>query len=158
VVEDPQNGSADLVAFLRTQNEGCTPAQNVLTWYRIVKEVNNSQATVEFGCSRNYNDGNGSPARMLVHVVGSKWHFVTPTNQWDYTVPSCAMLAANSILATLEPICWTAQNSAGTVVVANQRSQYATSYASCAVATGSHVSKQPAGICTTQDGVTFTQK
>lgn len=161
VVAGTQNGSADLVAFLRAQNEGCTPAQNGLTWYRIVKEVNNSQATVEFGCSRNYNDGSGSPARMLVHVVGSKWQFISPTNQWDYTVPSCSMLQANHILATLEPICWTkwgVGNGGVATVVSNQISQYAADYPTCAVAQGSHVSKQPIGICTTKDGVTYTQR
>jgi hypothetical protein len=158
IVEDPQNGSADLVAFLRSENQGCTPAQTGIAWYRVVKEVNNSQAIVEYGCSRTYADGNGTPARMLVHVVAGQWQFVSPTNQWAYSVPSCSMLRAYDILATLEPACWTSQTSSGTTVVANQTSQYATSYSTCAVALGSHVSKQPVGICVTKDGVTFSQK
>ncbi len=158
IVEDAQNGSAGLVTFLRSQNQGCTPAQTGIAWYRVVKEVNGDQATVEFGCSRTYNDGNGTPARMLVHVVGDQWHFISPTNQWAYNVPSCSMLKANDILATLEPGCWTTQGANGTTVIANQISQYATSYATCAVAQGSHVSKQPIGICATKDGVVFAQR
>jgi hypothetical protein len=161
IVEDTQNGSDDLVAYLRSQNQGCTPSQTGTAWYRVVKEVNNSQAMVEFGCTRTYNAGSGSPARMLVHVVGNKWQFISPTDQWDYDVPSCSMLQTNHILATLEPICWTkwaVGNGATATVIPNQISQFATSYATCAVAEGSHVSKEPVGICITKDGVTFTQK
>jgi len=162
VVEDTQNGSPDLVAFLRADDTGCwRNGMNDRGWYRVVKEVNGTQADMEYGCLKTHDGGNGAPGHILAHKVADKWQLISPTNQWDwYTaqIPSCAMLKANDILATLEPGCWTTQNAKGTVVVPNQNSQYATNYSTCALALGSRVSKQPVGICVTKDGVFFSQK
>lgn len=158
IVDDPQNGSVDLVAFLRSDDTGCWRAPSQGTgWYRIVKEVNDNQADMEYGCSQTYSQGNGSPVHILAHKVSGKWQLISPTNQWSYNIPSCTMLQENDILAVLEPACWTKQSSSGTMVVANQNSQYAHSYSTCVVSRGSRVAKDPVTLCTTKDGVVFTR-
>ncbi len=154
IVADATNGSADLAAFLRSDNEGCRRSSDV-AWFRVVKEVNNAQATVEYGCSKTYNAGNGTPARMLVHKVDGTWKPISPTNQWVYNTPSCSMLQANQILTALEPGCWSGQSTAGVTVVPNLLSQYATNYATCVLASGSTVVATPPAVCITKDHVVF---
>lgn len=155
VVVDAQNGSRDLITFLKSDDTGCykQPDQGA-GWFRVVKEVNQSQAELEYGCSKTYDQGLGAPARILAHKVDGTWHFISPTNQWIYQVPSCEMLKANDILATLEPQCWTTQTTSGTIVVPNQNSQYADSYTACLAAPGSKVPLDRA-FCATKDGVIF---
>lgn len=157
VVVDPGHGTRDLVTFLRTNDTGCYKQPDQGTgWFRIVKEVNASQAELEYGCSKTYNQGLGTPDRILAHKTDGKWKLISPTNQWVYRIPSCTMLNDNNILAKLEPQCWTTQNAAGTIVVPNKNSQYADSYQSCLTAPDSKIAAGKA-ICVTKDGVVFSR-
>jgi hypothetical protein len=111
VVVDTTNSSADLIAFLGSDNTQCYK-QGDVGYFKIIAYDSDQFAEMEYGCSAKGSNAAISPSNafILAKKVNDGWSLINPTNQWlsinGQDLPSCTMVNDNKVSKLVTPQCW----------------------------------------------------
>jgi hypothetical protein len=110
VLDDSNDATIDLLAFLGGDNTQCYKAEGERGYYNVIDEVDGKFAKMEYGCvDESQKSPSGSPSYILA-VKDKAWKLVSPTNQWatihGQVYPNCQMIDDNDISKKLEPTCY----------------------------------------------------
>ena len=94
--------SADLVAFLKSDNGGCSPRDE----YEIVKEVPGRFALMKYGCDGDGQVQSANAPTMIAMKLSDGWRLLSPTNNMQGTTPSCLLVDIFKISKELSQKCF----------------------------------------------------
>ena len=101
--------AADLVAFLRHDYSGCevdTDDASVTGYYKIVKEVPNRFALLDYGCT-NDESALAGDYKIIAMKLGTTWATLSPTdNMREDGTPSCLLVDTFKVSKRLTPKCY----------------------------------------------------
>lgn len=96
------NYSADLVAFLKSDETGCTPRGE----YELVKEVTNRFALIKYGCDGDGQVQSNDPPTIVAIKLSNGWSLISPTNNMQGNTPSCLLVDMFKISKELSTQCF----------------------------------------------------
>jgi hypothetical protein len=91
-----------LIEFLKYDDTGCGNGQG---YYRILKEVPNRFALLDYGCSTDKSALAGDYS-IIALKLSDGWRLLSPTNNFDGTTPSCLLVDMFKISKSLTPKCF----------------------------------------------------
>lgn len=110
----------DLITYLGANNTQCYKNSTTpVGWFQIVKEVNDTNAKMQYGCvEQTATAPTGSATYILAKKVSNAWQLISPTNQWvtvsNAVYPTCTMINDNKFTKQIEPKCAVASTTTGT--------------------------------------------